>query len=107
MTAPTTQTAQVAPTMKISTFADLAAVLGPIEYDWKPWIPIGMLGLLVSISGEGKSCVLMRIAGCYILRLDWPDGMPFVGPTGSVLWCEAEAAHWIRLSPHLMTRWPM
>lgn len=80
-----------------STWADLESVLGPIEFDWEGWIARGFLSLFVSESGTGKSQFLLRVAGSYILGIDFPDGTPFMGETGKVLWCEAEAAQALNL----------
>lgn len=80
-----------------TTWADIEHQLGPIEWAWKPWLPKGMLTILAGESGGGKSALALRLAGCFILGWDWPDGTPFDGETGSVLWCEAEAAQAIHL----------
>ena len=81
-----------------STWADLDAVMGPIEWDWKNWLARGFLNISVGMTGEGKSYLALRICGSYLLGWDWPDGTPFTGKQGSVIWCEAEAAQAINLS---------
>jgi hypothetical protein len=75
----------------VKTFADLDDILSPIVWEWRQWQAKGLLTLIVSMSGEGKTCVALRICGCYLLKLPWPDGTLFTGETGSVVWCEAEA----------------
>lgn len=77
---------------RTSTWADIAAQLAPVTFDWPGWLAPGFLSLLVSASGEGKSNLLLRIAGVYLCGWAWPDGAPYGGVTGKVLWCEAEAA---------------
>ena len=82
---------------QIATWEDIDAQLGPIEWAWKPWLPMGMLTILAGESGAGKSALALRLAACFILGWDWPDGTKFDGEIGSVLWCEAEAAQAIHL----------
>ncbi len=80
-----------------ATWADLPAILGPIEWDWAGWLVRGMLAELVASSGFGKSNLALRAAGTYICGWSWPDGSPYRGELGSVLWCEAEAAQKLNL----------
>lgn len=82
----------------IFTWQDMAETLGPIEWEWKGWLPKAMSTLIVSESGTGKSGLMLRIAASFILGWDWPDGQKFGGETGTVVWCEAEAAQAINLS---------
>jgi hypothetical protein len=49
------------------------------------------------MSGIGKSMVLLRICGCYTNGWNYPDGSPYIGETGMVLWCEGEAAQSLNL----------
>jgi hypothetical protein len=76
---------------KTGTWADME-VVPPGEFDWYPWLPKGLLTLLTSQSGMGKSSLALRLAGCYLLGQPWPDGSPFKSEQGAILWCEAEAA---------------
>jgi len=71
-------------------WADLST--DPIEFIWKPWLAKGFLSLLVSRSGDGKSLLALRLCGCFLMGLPWPDGTSFDGERGSVLWVETEAA---------------
>ena len=82
---------------KGSTWGDLSRVIGPITWAWKPWLPDGMLTLIASEPGIGKSGLCLRIAGCFVKGWDWPDGTPFTGQRGRVLWCEAEAGQALNL----------
>jgi hypothetical protein len=75
-----------------STWADLADIIGPIEWCWNQWLPKGMLTIVAGESGQGKSALLLRIAASFINGDPWPDGTKFTGETGAVLWCETEAA---------------
>lgn len=92
-----TQAAPQGISQKYSTFADLDGVLGPIDFDWYPWLAKGMMTILASESGMGKSILLMRICASYLCSLIWPDGTPFSRAPGCVLWCEAEAAQALNL----------
>lgn len=78
-------------TANFSTWADLDAVLGPIEWDWPGWLAKGFLHILVGMTGEGKSRVALRICGTYLAGLEWPDGTPYEEDPACILWGEAEA----------------
>ena len=82
--------AAIADPSQYSTWADMDT--GPIEWAWPGWLVKGLLTLLVSYSGDGKSLLALRICGCFINGQTWPDGTPYGGERGKVLWCEAEAA---------------
>lgn len=79
------------------TWADMDGVISPIAWDWLGWLPKGFLNILVGMTGEGKSMLALRICASYLLGWDWPDGTPFTGQTGKVVWCEAEAAQAMNL----------
>lgn len=79
------------------TFQDLESLIGPIQWAWKGWLPLGLLTIVASEPGIGKSALALRLAASVILGLPWPDGTPYAGSRGSVLWCEAEAAQAINL----------
>lgn len=77
---------------------DLAKQLGAIEWAWEKWLPKGLLTILAGESGSGKSALALRICGVFLRGDPWPDGTPYQGEQGSVLWCEAEAAQSINLA---------
>jgi putative DNA primase/helicase len=81
-----------------ATWADLDSLIGPIKWLWKNWLPQGMLTIIAGELGVGKSIMALRIAACFLRGDPWPDGTPYTGETGAVLWCEAEAAQAINLS---------
>jgi len=83
--------------MEAASWADIAALLGPITWSWEPWLPDGMLTILASEPGTGKSALCLRIAETFLTGKAWPDGIPFDGEAGQVLWVEAEAAQAINL----------
>lgn len=82
---------------ELKTWLDLDALIGPVGWDWVSWLPLGLLALIASESGTGKSALMLRLAGCYTKGWPWPDGSPFTGERGAVLWCESEAAQAINL----------
>ncbi len=71
--------------------------LGPIEYAWPGWLVKGLLTLLVSYSGDGKSLLALRICGSFISGQHWPDGSAYQGEKGKALWVECEAAQALNL----------
>lgn len=85
------------PALIITTWADMAGVIGPVEWSWPGWLPKGMLTILAGESGAGKSALALRLAACYIRGDSWPDGQKFTGEPGAVVWCEAEAAQALNL----------
>jgi hypothetical protein len=86
-------TPKEAPPTRWSTMADLDGVLGDISWDWEGWIAAGFAHLIVAEPGVGKSMLALRTSASYLLGWPWPDGTPFRGETGMVLWCETEAGH--------------
>ena len=79
------------------TWADVGAILGPLAWEWQSWLPSAMLTLIVGASETGKSALALRIAACYLRGDPWPDGTPFTGQTGKVLWAEAESGQALNL----------
>jgi len=79
------------------TWDDMAALIGPIVWDWVGWLVKGMLTIVASESGVGKSALMLRIASCYLTGDNWPDGAEFTAEKGKILWAEAEAAQAINL----------
>jgi len=76
---------------RLATYADVLAEASATSWAWKGWLADGYLTMLVGGLGSGKSWLACRIAGCYAAGLDLPDGTPFTGKTGRVVWAEAEA----------------
>jgi len=77
---------------RLTSWADAAARIGEISWAWPGWMPNGLLTMLASEPGKGKSALALRIAACFIRGDSWPDGTPFTGEAGSVVWCESEGA---------------
>ena len=74
------------------TWLDLDALIGPITWAWPGWLPNGFVTLLVSEPGFGKSNLALRTSATFFdERFDtWPDGTPYTGQRGRVVWAEAE-----------------
>ncbi len=81
-----------------STWQDMGDRLGPLQWEWRHRIPAGMLTMIVAEQGRGKSCLCLRLAACYLRGDPWPDGTPYGGDLGAVLWCEAEASQGLNYS---------
>ncbi len=75
-----------------STWAEGAKLVSRVTWHWERWLAPGFMHLLCAYTGEGKSTLALRIATTYIVGWAWPDGTPFRGERGAVLWCEAEGA---------------
>lgn len=80
-----------------ASWADMAELIGPVAWEWRDWLPAGLLVELVADSGVGKSILALRIAATYLKGWPWPDGSPYTGATGKVLWVEAEAGQAVNL----------
>ena len=76
-----------------TTWADMDRKIAPVEWDWKGWLPRGMVVILAGACDSGKSMLALRIAASYIRGDPWPDGTCSDGSRGEVVWCETEAAH--------------
>ena len=79
------------------TWAELRKNINNIEWMWEGWLPRGLLTLLASEPGIGKSALALRIAHSVIEGIPWPNQTSFEGERGVVLWCEAESAEAINL----------
>jgi putative DNA primase/helicase len=66
--------------------------IDPIEWDWPGWLPRGFVTVLASEPGMGKSLLCLRLAACYVMETLLPDGQPYQGSRGRVVWCEGEAS---------------
>ncbi|MGB8645623.1 MAG: DnaB-like helicase N-terminal domain-containing protein [Anaerolineae bacterium] len=80
-----------------ATWAELETQIGPTEWVWPRWLPRGHVTLAASEPGMGKSAIGLRLAACPLRRDPLPDGTPFAGETGLVLWVECESAQSINL----------
>jgi hypothetical protein len=69
---------------------EIAARLPPIAWLWPDWIPLGMITLLGSIPGAGKSYVALDLARRVIHGGSFPDDAPVPQPGGNVIYVDAE-----------------
>ncbi len=76
----------------------LKKVVGPVEWDWAGWLPSGFLTVLAAEPGMGKSLLCLRIAASYIEGKPLPDGTPFSGERGRVVWCEGEGSQALNMA---------
>ncbi len=81
-----------------STWVELQQAVSPVAWCWANWLPAGMLTLVAGEPGSGKSALALRVAATFLRGDPWPDGTPYTGERGKVIWCEAEAAQAINLS---------
>ena len=82
---------QVTRAGQVWTYADIDKLLGPIEWEWEGWLAKGIATLIAAEPGTGKSMLALRMAATFILGWPWPDGTPYTGERGAVLWCETES----------------
>jgi len=89
--------------LRFKSLADIAPTLPPIRWLWQDWIPRGLLSLVGSVKGAGKSYWLLDLARRIIANDAWPDGTPINMPDAKVIYVDAElipqlinerAAHW-------------
>lgn len=74
----------------LGSLADAEKFLGTVTWSWDNWLPEGMLSLLSADQEMGKSFVLLALADTFIRGKPWPDGTPYTGEQGSVLWIDTE-----------------
>jgi len=75
----------------LSTFAEVSASLPDVRWCWPGWLPFGLLTVLASAPGEGKSGAALEVARRVLTGGNWPDGTP--GPkAGAVIYLETEGA---------------
>ena len=79
-------------------WSQIQSVTSTIQWEWPGWLSSALLTLCVGESGIGKSYIVLRICGCFTNGWPWPDGSPFTGEEGSVLWCEGEASQAVNVS---------
>jgi len=68
----------------------IAGSLPPVTWLWPDWIPVGMITLLGSVPGAGKSYVALDLARRIIAAEQFPDGAPIPRPAANVIYVDAE-----------------
>lgn len=77
-----------------ATAADLIEDNVTIRWAWERWIPLGVLTVLASEPGKGKTRLCADLARRIYLGLPWPDGSLPTFPAGSsTLWVPADNQH--------------
>lgn len=77
-----------------ATAADLIAANATIRWAWEGWIPLGVLTILASEPGIGKTRLCADLLRRVHAGLPWPDGSPPTFPAGSPgLWVPADNQH--------------
>ena len=79
------------------TWEDMDKEIAGVEWLWNPWLPIGMVTLLVGEPGIGKSGLALAIVSSVIRGDPWPDRTK-PRSRGLVVWVETEAGEQINLS---------
>ena len=70
---------------------EIAATLPPIRWLWPDWIPRGMITLLGSVPGAGKSYLALDLVRRIIAGEPFPDGAPQPLPGANVIYVDAES----------------
>ncbi len=77
-----------------ATAQDLIEHNSTIRWAWEKWLPVGVLTILASEPGVGKTRFCCDLARRIYLGLPWPDGAPQTLPAKSVtLWVPADNQH--------------
>jgi hypothetical protein len=77
-----------------ATARDLIECNATIRWGWEKWLPAGVLTVLASEPGCGKTRFCADLARRVHLGLPWPDGAPASFPAGSTtLWVPADNQH--------------
>ena len=70
---------------------EIADTLPPIRWLWPDWIPRGMITLLGSVPGAGKSYLALDLVRRIIAGEPFPDGAPQPLPGANVIYVDAES----------------
>src|SRR5262249_29374611 len=77
-----------------ATAADLVAHLATVRWRWEGWLPLGVLTILASERGVGKTRLCADLLRRVANGLPWPDGSPMLLPKSSpCLWVPADNNH--------------
>lgn len=77
-----------------ATAADLIAHDATIRWVWDGWVPVGVLTILASEPGVGKTRLCADLARRVYHNLPWPDDQaPTCSPKSPVLWVAADNQH--------------
>lgn len=77
-----------------ATAADLIEASCTIRWGWEKWLPVGVLSVLASEPGCGKTRFCADLARRVYLGLPWPDGaLPTFEKGARTLWVPADNQH--------------
>jgi hypothetical protein len=77
-----------------ATAADLIRLNTTIRWVWEGWIPVGVLTILASEPGIGKTRLCADLLRRAHLGIPWPDGSAMTLPLGSTaIWVPADNQH--------------
>ncbi len=77
-----------------ATAVDLIAANAVMSWAWERWLPFGVLTIIASEPGVGKTRLCADLARRVFLGLPWPDGGAATFAAGSrVLWVPADNQH--------------
>jgi hypothetical protein len=80
--------------VELATAADLIRANATIRWAWDGWLPFGVLAVLASDPGVGKTRFAADLLRRAYHALPWPDGTPATLPKGSkALWVAADNNH--------------
>jgi len=75
-----------------STAEDLERVIKRITFTARPWLPTGLVTLLISSPGLGKTNIALDVARRLLKpELGWFDGQSLEGRSEKVVWCDTES----------------
>ena len=90
--APQTQAEWLAEALSLASFAAVEQSLPTVEWLWDGWLARGIVSVLASSPGEGKSAIALEVARRAMGGADaWPDGKK-PGDAGDAILVDTEAA---------------
>lgn len=89
-----------------TTLGDVASIIKGVEWLWNPWIPLGLVTLVIAEPGIGKSAFLLGgILPPIILGTPFPDGQKGLEVPRPAIWCDTESAH--AMTIERVARWSL
>lgn len=77
------------PNGRVFSYADVANLEAP-EWIWEGWIRTGVCHMIFGAKGDGKTFTALRLIKTFTTGCPWPDGTPFEGEPGYVVYADAE-----------------
>ena len=75
--------------LELISAADMAKIIGDIEWLWEDWLPKGFATVISGPTGKGKSFIAQAIVSAFVEGKPWPDGQKNSGKH-KVVWYETE-----------------